>query len=240
MEQNSVRLNKFIAECGICSRREADKLIDSGKITVNGQIADMGMRVSNGDEVYYNGRRLSKRDDKVVLAYNKPIGVTCTEKDKYAEVTIKDVLDYPVRVTYAGRLDKDSEGLLLLSNDGDLINNMMRGSNGHEKEYIVKVNKELPADFRDKMENGIFLKELNVKTKPCNVEIIGPYTFRIILTQGLNRQIRRMCEALGLKVVSLRRVRVLNIEIGKLKTGTYRRITGEELQSLYALVTGQN
>ncbi len=237
---NSTRLNKYIAECGVCSRREADKLIDSGKVTVNGQVAGMGVRVSPGDEVVVNGRKLAGKNDKVVLAYNKPVGVTCTENDRHAEVTIKDVLDYPIRVTYAGRLDKDSEGLLLLTNDGDLIEKLMRGANHHEKEYIVKVNNKLPDNFRASMEEGVFLKELNVKTRPCKVEIIGPYTFRIILTQGLNRQIRRMCEALGLKVNSLRRVRVANVEIGRLKSGTYRRVTGEELDKLYAYVDGRH
>ena len=233
---NSTRLNKYIAECGICSRREADKLIDSGKVTVNGSVATMGVRVSPRDQVTVNGRQLAGKNDKVVLAYYKPVGVTCTENDKHAEVTIKDVLDYPVRVTYAGRLDKDSEGLLLMTNDGELINLLMRGSGNHEKEYIVKTTKELPEGFREKMEAGIFLRELNVKTKPCKVEIIGPYTFRIILTQGLNRQIRRMCESLGLKVNSLKRVRVANIELGKLKPGTLRRITGDELDELYDYV----
>lgn len=233
---NLTRLNKYIAECGLCSRREADRLIDSGKVFVNGVAASMGVRIKPGDEVVVNGKKLAGKNDKVVLAYNKPIGVTCTENDKHAEVTIKDVLDYPIRVTYAGRLDKESEGLLLLTNDGELIDALMRGANHHEKEYIVKVTKVLPDDFKEKMEEGIFLKELNVKTKPCQVEILGQYTFKIILTQGLNRQIRRMCEALGLKVNSLRRVRVANVEIGKLKTGTYRRITGNELDELYSYV----
>jgi len=234
--ENSSRLNKYIAECGVCSRREADRLIENGRVMVNGKTATMGIKVYAGDEVTVNGKKLTGKNDKVVLAYYKPVGVTCTENDKHAEVTIKDVMDYPVRVTYAGRLDKESEGLLLMTNDGELINLLMRGANGHEKEYIVRVTKELPEDFKDKMEAGIFLKELNVRTKPCRVDIIGPYTFKIILTQGLNRQIRRMCESLGLKVSSLKRVRVASIELGKLKPGTLRRITGDELDALYDYV----
>lgn len=234
--ENSVRLNKYIAECGICSRREADRLIESGKVTVNGNEAATGMQVSEQDDIIVNGKKLKKKNDKVVLAFYKPVGITCTEKDKYAEVTVKDVLDYPVRVTYAGRLDKESEGLLLMTNDGDLINALMKGRNGHEKEYLVKVNKEIPKDFREKMEKGIYLDELKTTTRKCRVNIIGPYTFRIVLTQGLNRQIRRMCESQGLKVLGLKRTRVANIELGKLKVGTYRRISGEELENLYKSV----
>ena len=227
------RLNKYLAECGVCSRREADTLIEKGKVTVNGQTAVAGMKIGKADVVVANGKTLSKKNEKVVLAYYKPRGVTCTEKDKFADKTLKDAFDYPIRVTYAGRLDKDSEGLLLMTNDGELIHRLMRGDNHHEKEYIVKLTKELPADFKEKMEAGIFLSELNRKTKPCQVEIIGPYTFRIILTQGLNRQIRRMCGELGLKVNSLQRVRVANITLGKLRPGTFRRLTNEELAELY-------
>jgi len=234
--EEKTRLNKYIAQCGVCSRREADKLIEGGKVFVNGKAADMGCKVSSEDEVICNGQRLGKKDEKVVLAYYKPIGITCTEKDKYAEKTLKDAFDYPIRVTYAGRLDKETEGLLLMTNDGELINRLMKGSNEHEKEYYVKVTKQLSEDFKEKMEQGIFIKELNRKTKPCKVEILGPYTFRIIITQGLNRQIRRMCEQLGYKVNALQRVRVANIELGKLRPGTFRRLTKEEMQDLYTLV----
>ena len=229
----STRLNKYIAECGICSRREADKLIEAGKVTVNGKTADPGLKVTDKDEVVCNGRKLGKKDDKVVLAYYKPIGITCTEKDKFADKTLKDAFDYPIRVTYAGRLDKESEGLLLMTNDGELINRLMKGSADHEKEYYVRVTKQLAPDFKEKMEAGVFLSELNRKTKPCKVDIIGPYTFRIILTQGLNRQIRRMCKELGYNVSALQRTRVANIELGKLRPGTYRRLSVEELKELY-------
>ncbi len=230
------RLNKYIAECGICSRREADRLIENGSVAVNGKVATVGMAVSDEDEIIINGNKLAGKNSKVVLAFNKPVGVVCSEKDTHGEITIKDVLDYPVRVTYAGRLDKDSEGLLLLTNDGELINELMRGKNNHDKEYIVRVTKELTHDFKEKMEGGIFLKELNIKTKPCRVNVIDPYTFSIILTQGVNRQIRRMCDTLGYRVKELTRIRVANIELGRLHPGTYRRITGEELKALYRQV----
>ena len=234
--QEKTRLNKYIAECGVCSRREADRLIEEGRVTVNGRVADMGIRVGDEDVVICNGKKLGKKDDKVVLAYYKPIGITCTEKDKFADKTLKDAFDYPVRVTYAGRLDKETEGLLLMTNDGELINRLMKGSNEHEKEYYVKVTKELSAGFKEKMEAGVFLSELNRKTKPCKVEIVGPYTFKIVLTQGLNRQIRRMCKELGYNVNALQRIRVANIELGKLRPGTFRRLTKEELSGLYEIV----
>lgn len=227
-----IRINKYIAECGICSRREADRLIEAGRVTINGKVSKAGDKVTGLEEIIVDGKKLKSRNKKVVLAYYKPVGVVCTERDEHAEMTIKDAFDYPIRVTYAGRLDKDSEGLLLLTNDGDLIDKLMRGKNGHEKEYIVRVSKELPVDFKEKMEAGIFLRELNVKTKPCRVFIEDSYTFRIILTEGLNRQIRRMCESFGLNVIRLKRLRVANIEIGKLAVGTYRKLTNEELITL--------
>ena len=227
------RLNKYLADCGICSRREADRMIEAGRVIVNGDPAQMGMRISEMDDITVDGRPLDKKDRKVVLAYYKPVGVTCTEKDKYAEKTIRDAIDYPIRVTYAGRLDKDSEGLLLLTNDGDLINGLMRAANYHEKEYLVRVNKPITDTFLQKMAEGVFLKELNVQTRPCQVEKEGKFVFRIVLTQGLNRQIRRMCRALGFDAQGIKRVRVANITIGKLKPGNYRLLTAEELDELY-------
>ena len=227
------RLNKYLADCGICSRREADRMIEAGRVIVNGVPAQMGMRISEMDDITVDGRPLDKKDRKVVLAYYKPVGVTCTEKDKYAEKTIRDAIDYPIRVTYAGRLDKDSEGLLLLTNDGDLINGLMRAANYHEKEYLVRVNKPITDSFLQKMAEGVFLKELNVQTRPCQVEKEGTFVFRIVLTQGLNRQIRRMCRALGFDAQGIKRVRVANITIGKLKPGNYRLLTAEELDELY-------
>lgn len=229
------RLNKYLAECGICSRREADKLIDQGRVRVNGQKAVSGVQVSDRDIVEVNGKRVKAVSSKVVLAYNKPAGVVCTEKDKHAEKTIVEAVKYPVRLTYAGRLDKESEGLIIMTNDGELIQRMMKGANRHEKEYVVKVDRELTDDFLSVMSKGVYLKELDEITRPCELERIGKYTFKIILTQGLNRQIRRMCESFGYKVRSLTRIRVMNIELAGLKSGEYRELCGDELSRLYDL-----
>lgn len=228
-----IRLNKYLAECGVCSRREADKLIEAGKVTVNGQVAGMGVKVTPQDKVCVGKKVLGGQTEKKVLAFYKPVGVTCTEKDKHAEKIIQDYIKYPIRVTYAGRLDKDSEGLLLLTNDGDLIDRIMRGANGHDKEYIVKVNREITDDFVKDMEAGVYLKELEVTTRKCEVERLGKFTFRIVLTQGLNRQIRRMCKELGYRVISLKRIRVMNITLGKLLPGQYRELSMEETELLY-------
>ena len=228
------RLNKYLAECGVCSRREADKLIEAGKVLVNGEVAGMGCKVTEADEVRV-GKKVLGKAKKVVLAFYKPVGVTCTEKDKHAEKIINDYIKYPVRVTYAGRLDKDSEGLLLLTNDGDLIEAVMRGAHRHEKEYVVKVNKEVTDDFIKNMEAGVYLPELEVTTRPCELEKIGKFTFKIILTQGLNRQIRRMCKELGYQVTQLKRMRIMNIKLEKLQSGKYREIAGAELEELYRL-----
>lgn len=228
-----MRLNKYLASCGVCSRREADTLIEQGRVSVNAVVAGMGVKVMPGDQVTVDGKVVSAVEEKHVLAYYKPIGVTCTEKDKHADKTISDVIDYPVRVTYAGRLDKDSEGLLILTNDGDLIDAMMRGANGHEKEYIVKVDKEITEQFLDAMGAGVYLKELDITTRKCEIEKLGKFTFKIILTQGVNRQIRRMCQSLGFKVLSLKRVRIMNILQGNVKPGEYRLVQGEELATLY-------
>jgi pseudouridylate synthase len=233
MKMEQIRLNKYLAECGVCSRRDADRLIEQCRVTVNGKIASMGTKVSEQDEVAVNGKPLKKQERKVVLALYKPVGVTCTERDRHARKTLNDMVKYPVRVTYAGRLDKDSEGLLLLTNDGDLIDAMMRGANRHEKEYVVKVTREVTEEFLEKLAAGVYIKELAQTTRPCQVEMLGKYTFRIILTQGLNRQIRRMCAAFGVEVKSLKRVRVMNIMLGNLKPGAFKEITGEELERLY-------
>lgn len=227
------RLNKYIASCGICSRREADRLIEEGRVCVDGRVADMGMQVSGTEQITVNGRPVHGKNEKVVLAYYKPVGVTCTEKDRFADKKITDMVKFPVRVTYAGRLDKDSEGLILLTNDGDLIDAMMRGSAGHEKEYIAKVNKEISDDFLKMMAEGVYLQELKIRTKPCQIEKIGKFTFQIILTQGVNRQIRRMAAELGYKVTAIKRVRVVNIQLANLKEGQFRQILGKELQELY-------
>lgn len=228
-----IRLNKYLSESGICSRRDADRLIEAGKVTVNEKTAQPGMKVSDQDRILVEGRKVEGREKKVVLAYYKPVGVTCTERDSHAQITIRDVLDYPVRVTYAGRLDRDSEGLLLMTNDGDLINGLMRAANYHEKEYLVRVNKPVSPDFLKKMSEGITLKELNAKTRPCVVKEEGKFLFRIILTQGMNRQIRRMCRACGYDVVSIKRVRVANVLLGRLNPGDVRALSAEERRELY-------
>lgn len=231
MEQ--VRLNKYLAQCGVCSRREADKLIEQGRVLVNGSVAVTGQQVTAEDEIKVNKKILQGPATKKVLAFYKPIGVTCTEKDPHAEKMINDIIHYPMRVTYAGRLDKDSEGLLILTNDGALIDAMMRGANRHEKEYVVRVDREITPDFLSKMSSGIYLKDLDITTRECEIEKIGKYTFRIILTQGVNRQIRRMCQNCGFQVKNLKRVRVMNIFLGNLKPGEYREVSGDELKQLY-------
>lgn len=230
-----IRLNKYLAQAGICSRRDADKLIETGQVTLNDKIAAPGAKVFPGDKVCFSGKVIGGRQDRAVLAYYKPVGVICSERDKHADKLLTEELHYPVRVTYAGRLDKDSEGLLLLTNDGDLIDALMRGANRHEKEYVVKVKSEITPEFLNDMSQGVYLSELDKRTRPCKVEQIGKLTFRIILTQGLNRQIRRMCQELGYQVHSLKRIRVANIQLDKLKPGEYRTIKGEELKRLYEI-----
>ena len=233
-KKEPVRLNKYLSQAGICSRREADKLIAAGKITVDGERAEMGMRVIPGKQEIRMGKKvISKKDEMVVLAVNKPAGIVCTE-DRRERDSIVRFLNYPIRVTYIGRLDKDSTGLLLMTNNGDIINKMMRAGNYHEKEYKVTVDHEITADFLEKMASGVEI--LDTVTRPCRVEKIGTYTFRIILTQGLNRQIRRMCEALGYQVKKLKRERIMNIELGNLKEGMYRELTDEELDTLYDMI----
>ena len=229
------RLNKYLAECGVCSRREADRYIDQGRVTVNHVTAVSGMQVSEKDLVEVNGKAVRPVESKIILAYNKPVGVTCTEKDVHAARTIHQALRYPTRLTYAGRLDRDSEGLLIMTNDGDLIQRMMKGSAGHENEYVVKVNKPVTQEFLNGMSQGVYLKERDTTTRPCKLEMKGKYTFHIVLTQGLNRQIRRMCQYFGYEVVSLRRIRVLNIELGNLTSNQYRELTVEERTKLYEL-----
>ena len=231
--KESVRLNKYLSEAGVCSRREADRLIESGKVTVDGVTAQMGMRVTAGQIVKVGKKTVSKQDEMIVLAVNKPKGIVCTEDQRERDSIVR-FLNYPVRVTYAGRPDKDSRGLLLMTNNGDIINQMMRAANRHEKEYKVTVDKEITEQFIKKMSEGVPI--LDTVTRPCTVKKIGKYTFSIILTQGLNRQIRRMCAAFGYEVKDLVRIRIMNIRLGSLKEGAYRKLTDEELEELYEML----
>ena len=226
----SVRLNKYISEAGICSRREADKLIAAGKVFVDGKPAEAGMKVSVTNEVRIGKQVIGRKTKMVLLAVNKPRGIVCTEEKRERDSIVR-FLKYPERITYVGRLDKDSEGLLLMTNNGEIINKMMRAGNYHEKEYKVTVDKPVTEEFLKQMAGGVQI--LDTVTRPCKVEKVGKYTFRIILTQGLNRQIRRMCEALGYEVKTLLRERIMNIRLGNLKPGQYREVTDAELNELY-------
>lgn len=231
-----VRLNKYLSDAGVCSRREADRLIESGRVTVDGIRAVPGMKVEAHQEVRVGKKLIGGSCGRIVLAVNKPAGIVCTE-DKRERKNIIRYLNYPQRITYAGRLDKDSEGLLIMTNDGDLINGMMRARYGHEKEYKVTVDKPVTDGFLRQMAEGVRItdreKKLDTVTRPCRIKAAGRYTFTIVLTQGLNRQIRRMCEALGYRVTRLVRIRVMNIELSGLKTGESRKLTEQELKELY-------
>ena len=228
-----VRLNKYLSEAGVCSRSEADNLIAAGQGTGAGVRAETGMKVEPWQVVRIGKKQVSRQEEMIVLAVNKPRGIVCTEERRERDSIVR-FLNYPVRITYVGRLDKDSEGLLLMTNNGDIINRMMRAANKHEKEYKVTVDKPVTDEFLKEMAGGVPI--LDTVTRPCQVEKLGKYKFKIILTQGLNRQIRRMCEALGYEVKELRRVRIMNIELGNLKPGEYRKVTDQELNELYELI----
>lgn len=224
-----IRLNKYISETGYCSRREADKLVESGIVTVDGVKAVIGMKVSDGQEVRINGKKISKEEELVYIALNKPVGITCTTEKK-VKGNIVDFIGHEKRIFHIGRLDKDSEGLILLTNDGDIVNKILRAGNNHEKEYIVTVNKVINEEFINSMSSGVPI--LGTITKKCLVKKIGDRTFNIILTEGMNRQIRRMCEVLGYDVVKLKRIRIMNIKLGDLKIGQWRNLSENELIKL--------
>ena len=226
-----VRLNKYISEAGVASRRAADRLIEEGKVTINGKPAVVGDRVYEDDIVAVEGKRISKVEEDIILVFNKPRGITCTSNPEDKDNVI-DFIGYPKRIYSIGRLDKDSQGLLLMTNNGELANQVMRSRGEHEKEYIVTVDRPVTKEFVKGMSNGVPILEDRI-TKKCFVEKIDDFTFRIILKQGLNRQIRRMCEYFGYGVIKLERVRVMNIKLGKLKEGRYRDITKEEREELY-------
>lgn len=237
IEKQAIRLNKYLSGQGICSRREADRFIEAGKVTVDGIIAGMGEKVFGNEYIVCNGKPVGGTDGggkvkPVLLVVNKPRGVVCTTSDKDRAPNVIDLLKYPARVYPVGRLDKDSEGLLLMTNQGELANRIIHAGSMHEKEYLVEVDQPYNAAFIKKMSEGVELKELGVTTRPCVVEADGKKTFHIVLTQGLNRQIRRMCEALGYHVITLKRVRIMNILLGKLKTGDFRKVTPKEWEEL--------
>ena len=231
----ATRINKYLSELGYCSRRMADRLIDEGKVTINGKIPKIGTKVEEGDQVEVKGQRIekSKKQKKIYLAFNKPVGIVCTTDTRVEPDNVIDFIKYPKRIFPIGRLDKSSEGLILLTNDGDIVNKILRARNNHEKEYIVKVNRPINTDFIQAMSNGVQI--LDTITKNCFVKQLGQKKFKIILTQGLNRQIRRMCESLGYRVRSLKRVRIMNIKLD-LPTGKYRELTKEELLKLKILL----
>ena len=231
---DGIRINKFLSKYGYCSRRDGDKLIKDGLVLINNEKASLGSIVNKGDKVYIKNnskiKEVEKKVEPIYLAFNKPLGITCTtcKKDKS---NIVDFINHKERIFPIGRLDKNSHGLILLTNDGDIVNKILRSENNHEKEYVVKVDKPLTQEFINKMKSGV--KILGQITKPCKVIKINDFSFKIILTQGLNRQIRRMCEELSYKVLYLKRIRILNIKLGNLKIGKYRNLTAEELKKLF-------
>ena len=233
-----MRLNKFLASIGVCSRREADKAIEAGRVMINGQVVELGATVGDEDLVSFDGRYIGMGKDvekikPIIIAFNKPEGLVCTTSDNDGSMNVVDYIGMKERIYPVGRLDKDSSGLLLLTNQGSLTNSLLRAANYHEKEYIVKVNKDIDDAFINKMANGIYLYELKTKTRKCKVKKLNKNTFSIVLTQGLNRQIRRMCLACGMKVQKLNRVRIVNIKLDGLAVGDYRNLSDEEVKKLY-------
>ncbi len=236
MEEQLTRLNKYLSEAGYCSRREADKLIDAGRVTINGVVPEMGTKVGKKDVVAVDGEVVKNNKNQFVyLAFNKPVGIVCTTDTRVEKDNIIDFINYPKRIFPIGRLDKPSEGLIFLTDDGDIVNKILRASNNHEKEYVVTVDKPISQTFINRMSNGIYLEELGKTTKKCKVKKLDSHTFNIILTQGLNRQIRRMCTYLGYEVQTLKRVRIMNIKLD-VPVGSYREFTKEEIKTLNALL----
>ena len=231
----AIRINKYLSEVGYCSRRVADKLIEEGKVTINGKVPEMGTKVEDGDKVEVEGQIIKKpiKQKYIYLAFNKPVGIVCTTDTKVEPDNIIDFINYPSRIFPIGRLDKPSEGLIFLTNDGDIVNKILRARNNHEKEYIVTVNRAINKTFIQKMSSGVPI--LETVTKKCFVKQLGPQKFKIVLTQGLNRQIRRMCETLGYRVRSLKRIRIMNIKLD-VPSGKYREFSKEELMELNKLL----
>ena len=224
-----VRINKYIASSGFCSRRQADELVESGKVTIDGVVAANGSVVEEGQLVEVDGKEIVPEDNKIYIALHKPLGITCTT-DRRDPSNIIDYIGMDDRIFPIGRLDKNSSGLILLTNDGDIVNKLLRAENGHEKEYQVRVDRKIEPGFKEKMEAGVYI--LDRKTLPCKVTVTGTHTFNIVLKQGLNRQIRRMCDALGYRVTKLRRIRFINITLDSMKPGDMRYLTKEEIRGL--------
>lgn len=235
--REEIRINKYLSDAGVCSRREADRLILEGKVKIDGVTALIGSKVTKGCKVTLMGKPVKKEEKLVFIAFNKPVGIVCTT-DPDEPDNIVEYINYGMRIYPIGRLDKDSEGLILLTNDGDIVNHILRAENRHEKEYIVSVNKAITAEFLTKMSQGVPI--LDTVTNPCEIKRIDDKTFSIILTQGLNRQIRRMCEYLGYRVVALKRIRIMNITLGRLKTGTWRNVTEDEIKELNRQIKGKS
>ena len=231
MEQQ-IRLNKYLSSAGVCSRRDADRLIAAGLVTVDGRVAVTGEKIGPDAQVMVEGKKVTPKEKRVVLAVHKPRGVVCSTDRRWGDTTLEDMVGYPERVFSVGRLDKDSEGLILMTNDGTLSDAILRGRNGHEKEYEVLTDRPADRHTLQLMAGGVYLEELNRTTKPCRIMRLSKDRFRIILTEGLNRQIRRMCAAFGLKVTRLKRIRVMNIELGTLPPGKWRELTEEEYAGL--------
>lgn len=230
------RINKYLSALGVCSRREADRLVEAQRIYVNGKLATLGTKVSDQDEIKIDGKPILKKErEDIVIAFNKPVGLLCTTARDQGD-NIVDFINYKTRIYPVGRLDKESCGLILLTNNGEMMDKLLRSSNHHEKEYIVSIDGKVDDTFLKKMRQGIYLEELDRTTNKCKVEKVNDNTFTIILTQGLNRQIRRMCKACNRRVTSLKRIRILNINLGDLKTGEYREITGKEKETLYRIL----
>lgn len=236
MEIELKRINKFLSEVGYCSRREADKLIEAGRVTINGHVPEMGTKIAPNDVVQVDGKDITNSKVAFVyLAFNKPVGIVCTTDTSVEKDNIIDFIKYPKRIFPIGRLDKPSEGLIFLTDDGDIVNKILRASNNHEKEYVVTVDKPISQTFIERMRGGIYLEELKKTTKKCTVEKLGTYEFKIILTQGLNRQIRRMCDYLNYEVQTLKRVRIMNIKLD-VPIGEYRELTEKEFKELNNLL----
>lgn len=237
MSENLKRLNKFLSEAGYCSRREADRLIDAGRVTINNTVPELGTKVAEGDIVRVDGEIIGERKKEFTyLAFNKPIGIVCTTDTRVEKDNIIDFIGYHKRIFPIGRLDKPSEGLILLTDDGDIVNKILRASNNHEKEYIVTVDKPISQTFIERMAGGIYIEELAQRTKKCNVKKIDKFTFSIVLTQGLNRQIRRMCDYLNYEVQTLKRIRIMNIKLDT-QVGEYRELTKAEFKELSKLIS---